>query len=385
MDLRSVPSCGPPSSGGGGHGIFESDTDPGSDYVALGEGDLDAVGTRQHDRVEAILGQVVARGTMRDVLGSIFSSGDVHARTARRPLWAGAGRRVELICGAYATEWDAGDGTPFWAATQSILAIEYLRMKTEVAAGRMAADAHKRQLSKWVRRFTLPEDGYRLFLGGERDEGFLAPRTSATDLFNRSDNTDLNAGGAGWTERNGGYEIVSNRLVGISGGSNSNNVHLTSWAGGADYWIESNWYAVTGFNYQGFIIRRVNYSTTDNDSYQFLVWGSTAMGMWKRVSGGYTQLGAGSGWSTITAGVDNLWKLELSGTTYTVDQDGTEHVSGTDSSISAAGDAGFKSDGNYVSADDVTVDDGAGGAPAGQPTRKRWGGVPHGVGSRGVW
>jgi hypothetical protein len=189
--------------------------------------------------------------------------------------------------------------------------------------------------------------------------------TLFSDDFNRADNDLL---GGNWVERGPSvdFDIVTGRvqvmayatsLIGVA----YNPAGISS----ADYTVQAIVNPATGDTLTGVCGRRVNFSTADSDGYMaFIHDTANSLFLYKRVSGTWTELGSFA--VTITAGTDYTVKLSMQGTTIKAFLDGVERISVTDSSLSAAGDAGLCINGGAENTgmrwDDFLVEDF--GAPA---------------------
>ena len=161
------------------------------------------------------------------------------------------------------------------------------------------------------------------------------------DDFNRA-NEGIDAS-ADWTERYGDWSIVSN-LVELDGvlGSGQRVAHIaSSKITTADYEVTLDTDRGTGVGYQyiGICGRRVDFSTTDSDMYVCL-WSLTDnFVVYKRVSGSWTLIQRYT--VTLTTNTVYEFRLKMNGTTIEGYLDGTLRASGTDSALSASGDAGL--------------------------------------------
>ena len=210
--------------------------------------------------------------------------------------------------------------------------------------------------------------------------------TILSDDFNRA-NEELGAS-ANWTERGGDFEIVSNEvfLQDNSGGGWTVAYDSGSTYSSADYTVACDTKLVTGGGggYLGVVGRRVNYSTDDSDGYFASIRPSSGrVRLWSRVSGVATSI-ATTDAETINYDTFYTIKLDMNGTTIKEFIDGSEILSATSSSISAAGDGGIGlssgSDEEYW--DNFLSEDGS--VAGGQPTMRRWGGSIQPIGAQRI-
>lgn len=160
-----------------------------------------------------------------------------------------------------------------------------------------------------------------------------------TDDFNRA-NEELGAS-SDWTERRGDGEIVSNQVENQDAAEQVHHIGTTPITG-ADYYVEAviNYEATGGGGFLGVIGRRVNNGATDSDMYIGYVRASVSTAYAYYYTGGSFTL-IDSGAVTINTATDYTIRLNMNGTTISVDIDTVEIASGTNASLSASGDAGL--------------------------------------------
>lgn len=209
------------------------------------------------------------------------------------------------------------------------------------------------------------------------------------DDFNRPDE-DLGAS-ADWTERYGDYGVVSNQaeLVSEVGSAQRAAYILSSYVTTADYSVTSNLDkgTATGFQYIGVCGRRVNYSTSDSDMYALLYSDTDDFVLYKRVSGSWTLIQRYT--VTLTDNTSYKFELKMDGTTIEGYLDDVLRVSGTDSSLSASGDAGLQNgtDGSVNSGrswNDFSVDDLTVGGVTGSGSHQAEAATSSGVAERSI-
>lgn len=168
--------------------------------------------------------------------------------------------------------------------------------------------------------------------------------TIFSDNFNRADADSL---GGDWTERGADFDIVSN-AVNIPNGGNSGGGYSTVYDSGhtyasADYSVQAKTKLLTGGGggYLGVVGRRVNYSADDSDGYFASIRPSSGrVRLFSRVSGVATSI-ATTDAETINFDTFYTVKVDMNGTAIKEFIDGSEILSATSSSISAAGDGGL--------------------------------------------
>lgn len=159
-----------------------------------------------------------------------------------------------------------------------------------------------------------------------------------TDTFDRADSS-LDASN-GWVERNGDYSIVSNEAFLTTNPSTDAVVaYNATGVNSANYYVEAGckYTATSGNTWLGVGGRRVNFGTADSNSYIALLnQGSGVLRLYKRISAAYTQLGEYA--FTILDDVVYTVRLIMDGSTISVNLDGTQRISVTDTSLTAQGD-----------------------------------------------
>jgi hypothetical protein len=163
--------------------------------------------------------------------------------------------------------------------------------------------------------------------------------TSFTDDFNRADNTSL---GSNWTERNGDWAINGSKLDDTGSSGTATHIHTNGISyPSADYSVTADVKINSNVSQDsGVIARRVNAGGSDFDGYVlFINDTSNHMRLSKRSGGSYTTLGTYS--TTISTGTYYTIKLSVNGNTIKGYLNGVERISVTDSSFTAAGDAGL--------------------------------------------
>jgi len=175
--------------------------------------------------------------------------------------------------------------------------------------------------------------------------------TTLTDNFNRADQGGLGtaSGGGTWTQVNGGttLNIVSNQCKNISGGTNRATYRLDSDLASADHEVFVT--MVSGIAQNGVLARFDPTSNSDaTETYYLAHANATALQLYKRVSGTFTQLGSDS--TSVVNG--DIVKLRCSGTAITTYINGTLKHNQTDSAIT-----GNKRCGIYSSKDANIMDD----------------------------
>lgn len=164
--------------------------------------------------------------------------------------------------------------------------------------------------------------------------------TILSDNFNRADADSL---GATWTERGADFDIVSNEVKMINGGTTgySSAYDSGSTYSSADYTVQVKTKTNSGGSLVGVAGRRVNYGTDDNDAYFASIRPSAGrVQILKRASGIASSVAVTDA-ETINFGTYYTVKLDMNGTTIKEFIDGSEILSATDSTHSAAGDAGL--------------------------------------------
>lgn len=174
--------------------------------------------------------------------------------------------------------------------------------------------------------------------------------TMFSDNFNRSDNDSL---GSNWHERDGDWDILSNRLRYATNGGQficlvtSGNITASDYKVSAKLW-RSN------FN-EGVLGRWTqNEATFNYDAYLALQGGGSDLALYRSVNGSFTLLGTTT--SAWTEG-DTIM-LSMQGTTIKFYHNGVEKISVTDSNVTSQGTAGVRGGGMAgLDFDDYLVED----------------------------
>jgi len=195
----------------------------------------------------------------------------------------------------------------------------------------------------------------------------------STDDFNRSNADPI---GGNWTTPSGASTF---RIV-------SNSFHTTS--SGSDPWI-AYWNADTfdADQYSQFGVLpaidkggpAVRIGTSTLNGYMYTLRQTNLTRLYKRISGSYTQIAA----YTDTATTTSVFKISAVGSTLTVYIGGSQVGQETDTALEdgVVGAMSSTSAANWDNWEGGNVE----GAAAGQPTIKRWGGIPGMAINRGVW
>ena len=182
--------------------------------------------------------------------------------------------------------------------------------------------------------------------------------TLFSDNFNRANSDNL---GANWTEVEGPWEILANRLRdGLSNGDDNVRTTTTAHAAVAD--VKVSVLLVSANDKNGPCAR---YSTTADTHYLGFNGDPNSVDLYKKVSGTYTLLQA----YTPTTSANATVRLECQGTTQRLFYNGVELTpNGTDTDITAAGQTGLLCQNINVNHDDFLVEDFA--AAGGGGTRR---------------
>lgn len=181
--------------------------------------------------------------------------------------------------------------------------------------------------------------------------------TLFSDDFNRADSTTL---GNNWVEVTADWAIVSNTLR-VSSTAFGDYVINTTSLGTADYEVQAVLITVGTVP-----VIRVIGRYVDTNNYYAVRWADTNSGLFKRVGGVETDLGAWPA-DSITSG--DTVKLSMQGTTIKAYVNGVQKASVTDSAFASEGDFGFHGNGvggTGLQIDNVVVTD-FGAAPSQQP------------------
>lgn len=170
--------------------------------------------------------------------------------------------------------------------------------------------------------------------------------SSIADTFNRADADALGTSSDGqftWTETVGDLDIVSNQCKGIS---------ATVYAQAAFNLASDDHYAQADFHTDFNIGLLVRFADADN---QYLLQvNGTNVQLYKRVAGGFTQLG---GNAAITFSAGEAYKLECNGSAIKCYEAGVERISQTDTSLTGQLRTGLRGGGvnqiwdNFAAAD----------------------------------
>lgn len=177
-----------------------------------------------------------------------------------------------------------------------------------------------------------------------------------SDDFNRADSSSI---GASWTERVCDFEIVSNTLRTTGSGEC---VAHTATISQANYSVTTTitFLADTGSRYFGIYCRRVNNGASASDGYMLaLNTSADVMELFEVAGGSYTSLGTHS--VTLAATGSHTIKLNCNGSAISGDYgaNGSNEISVTDGTFSAAGDISTFSDNTDTTEmhwDNITVD-----------------------------
>lgn len=187
-----------------------------------------------------------------------------------------------------------------------------------------------------------------------------------TDPFDRS-NESLDAS-ANWTERHDGsgdLAIVSNKVeLGGSGSDLALGHTADSIPTSANYkaYVTINWEGEVNSHYLCAFVRRVDDGVSDSNFYGMFVTtdGSDGAYLYLRDSGGWTLIDSDTALS-INLTQDYVVTVEADGSTISGDVDGAYNCSGTNTTLTAAGDAGIATGtgqpGTGVTWDDFNIED----------------------------
>ena len=168
-----------------------------------------------------------------------------------------------------------------------------------------------------------------------------------TDNFNRANSAFISGY---WTKRNGDFQVQGNALV-PRGGASSWSVATLNGVSAADVSVEALVNLAAAGNDAGVIAR---YSGPGDRSMYMGTLVRTSAGVtgqiWKNVNGAWSRVGL----SGATASSGTL-RLDVIGSSLTLSLNGTAIVSAKDSSITAAGAVGLRSNGTGSSIDSFTA------------------------------
>jgi len=358
LDLRSEPQrMAGPTPLGSGFFVTANPTNLGAEYQNLGIGDpRDLIlGESQKRLVESRLSLVglLAANRLSDVLAEVLMhKSDPEGLVRALPLDPTHAREYEIWVGGvriYQAALDPADAG--FAPTLDMLQRIYRRVRQEVLDGLLPPDHHRRMMGTWVMKYLIP---YRTMQPSDLpDEPALAPASTFTDNFNRADS---DTPGTGWAEEIGDFDILSNKMtcpaVGIEGSLRNTNAMSAS-----DHYSQaivsgpaSGDDQIAGMN--------VRFHVSQNTFYTGWLYASdTKYYLSKMESGIRTEIGTAV---TITMGLPEVYKTQVSGSTLKCFQAGVERRSETDTSITGnlrGGMYGYGTFGVQVSWDDFEESD----------------------------
>lgn len=192
--------------------------------------------------------------------------------------------------------------------------------------------------------------------------------TLFTDDFNRADSSDL---GTNWAEDNGNPAILTNRLRIPSDGGSAWVARTTTTAHAAAADVKVTVVIVTGTGADGGPVARK--SATAGTFYALDIYhnGSSWRADIYRYNASYASAAANVAGANITHVAGDTYRFEVQGTALRAYRNGSLIVSGTDATISAAGQTGCHA-WSTVDFDDFQAEDFAGGAKAPPPRRRPW-------------
>ena len=161
--------------------------------------------------------------------------------------------------------------------------------------------------------------------------------TLFSDDFNRANS---NSPGAGWTERIGDWDILSNAMRKESGNNTASVVHIATLST-ADYAVEVDIKSTGGVNqHRGPIARRVNNGAQNSDFYTaVLTTNGNDLDFFKREGTTWTKLDDQS--QAYGTGSFTTVRIEVNGSSMKSFGNGVAKSNFTDTSFTAAGDAGL--------------------------------------------
>ena len=208
-----------------------------------------------------------------------------------------------------------------------------------------------------------------------------SPGWPIQDNFNRANQVGLGAMSDGvhnWTDAQGQIDIVTNQAK-TTGPDGGNVAVVTETHTETDYYVQAE--VTSASSSDPGVFGRY----TDLNNYYLLRIDNATLQLYKNVAGSFTLLGSYS----TTAGTHTI-KLEMNGTTLKGYLDGVEQIPSVTDTAHASGKSGIRSYyGTSPVWDNFIADLLA--AAAGQPIRKRMGGIPGmrndvpGFGSTGRW
>ena len=388
------------------HGFFATDVPlNNSDYEPFG----DAQGTRlegltmspqQRSKWASMLGiaDTIQPGTLLDVLWDTLTiHSDPDGVSHAKPIMPTSQGVLELHLGGHSLVKSARMpknplDTPHWAKMQRVLQNDYLEAEATADKGKTQKerDHNRKWLGFMARKYGLTYQAATdlLIPSGRPKVAPMKPETSISDDFNRANADPISNAAAGWswTEVSGtSWTVLSNTCRFVSQSSTIRTARAETDLSGADHYAQL---VVTAMPYDDAETRQgpcTRFSSSAETCYAgalaLAAAGSKNVFLYSISAGTATQIGnAAYSWSN-----GDTVKQESNGSTITLYVNGASQSSVTDTAISAGTRTGMYV--RYVfnaNMDDFAAEDL--GAATGQPTRKRWGGVPHSaVTGRGVW
>lgn len=228
LDLRSIPQMSAPGGTPEGYGLFTYDTARTGLSYYLGD-DLERnLSSVDRSAVETLLGLAPGSVMARSVLGMIrellLAHADATGQSRWRPLRGSPIAGFSVRLGGYgriiAERFSRSH--PAWGAAIAVYQEDYRRNRSEVAAGRTTLDALRRQTGYYMQLLGI-SDALELLPPEYAADGFLEPRTTIADSFNRADSASLGSSSEGWSwaETQSNTDIVSNKAQARSTGVHS--------------------------------------------------------------------------------------------------------------------------------------------------------------------
>lgn len=215
VDLRSNIQSGLVGGASGGAGVFIGLSNPGSDYVDLGDDEEAPQPLRVRSAFETLASvPTLQSDRLPDIVWELLTlHADPVGETAPCPLGADrTGLRVLHLGGRLVRSARVMGHGDYEASLLDLLRRQYRAVRDEAMSGRSQADHHLKVLGGWAQKYRLPAGLFRPV--DLPDEGIRRPTTTITESFNKADGPigpDLTwtmFSGTGGTEAS----VVSNQL-----------------------------------------------------------------------------------------------------------------------------------------------------------------------------
>ena len=217
LDLQSRTQAAAATDAGKGYGLFAFDLDPADPNLTFVTEDLDSgLPSRGTSGLASALGIAFTAEakTLADCLWEAFTvAADPTGLAGIVPLVGARGvRAIRLslngVLRYQRLSTDPLDPSPEWANALSTLQAMYRNVRGRADAGVVAADAHRKLLWLWERKYERP---FGDFVPADlpRDETPVPPTTTVSDDFTRSADETLETS-ANWTRVQGGISLQVN-------------------------------------------------------------------------------------------------------------------------------------------------------------------------------